>query len=265
MKPDRELNRALNRRTFTLGLFALPLVGAAGCQTAPTTPREDPVSLDEPPKSPSVNEYFHYRHEGPRPFSDPDLDASGERVVRVQGREEGGQRLWRIEEAYENSVGIIAYLVDNLYRMHRQIILSGEGEYVAEFNPPLPLRYQNLAKNASMTIRTQQQFREEGVRDPLARFDINGRASRRYDERIVTPIGAFMCRAFDVELAYVITVENTRVQYEIQIRSYWSDQFSWFVSEEYQFSPARQNNQVLTEAYECQSMLTDYIPPPFSG
>ena len=257
--------RTINRRTFTYSFLTLPLLGLSGCQTGPTQSRpNNEVILDEDPPAPQVGEEFHYEHEGPKPFGDGETDHSGVRAVGTIAQTGENQQFWEIQEVFETSRGIISYLIDADYLLHRQLIVSDNGELTVEIQPAWPQRYLNLLPDESDSMRIVQEYYQPEGDEPIARAQIDLDVTRSYDERIVTPEGAFLCRSFDAEMLYRMEAADTRIRYTVNQRSYWSDQFSWFIREEYDFGPVQQGSQEVRPAYQCTSTLKEYFPPKAS-
>lgn len=242
----------MDRRLFTtMFLTAAAGVFHSGCESTPNRSASE-VDLDVDPPQPEIGTLFTYNHEGPRPFGEGDQDVSGKRAFGVY-RQEGN--LWRIDEAFQLSPAVRAIYVDDAYRLHREVFLSGEGELAIEYSPARPLRYLDLKKRDPETITFQQTYRQPARTDALATATVTDTTTRRYDERIVTPVGALLCRSFQTELTFELEANEVVAEFSVSMKSYWSDQYAWFISQEAIFSPVRQGGQTLRSGFETRSEL----------
>lgn len=242
----------MDRRTFS-AVLGTAVVGTLGSGCTSTPNRSDETNLDQDPPQPVVGTLFEYDHEGPRPFGEGVEDITGLRWFGVYQFE---RNLWRIDEAFREQPEVRSFYFDEDYSLHREVIF-GNGELVIDYAPPRELRYLNLQKDQPKTSTYRQTFRRPESNQALGEATITETVTRRYDERIVTEPGAYLCRSFDIKQDYVMQVEGDEITYSVTLRSYWADQYAWFVSEEAEFSPVLRGRERIRGGYRTRSELKD--------
>lgn len=234
------------------------LITACG---SPQKQKTDILELDHNPPAPAAGQAYYYQHTGPRPWSDGRQDASGGRLVVIPEPKSPDASLWNVEEHFERADGVQVFQIDPQYRLHHLAIKSGDDEIVLRYNPARPLRFLDLKKDKKKTFKSRFVFV-----DPKTGRTMEGggtyasEVERRYDVRIVSPAGAYLCRQFIIHTTVETNVQGIQTVFKAEIHSYWCDDIGWFVKEEYDFEPMRQNGQPVQPAYQAVSALVKYKP-----
>ncbi|MDP8244502.1 MAG: hypothetical protein P9L94_10515 [Candidatus Hinthialibacter antarcticus] len=244
----------INRRQALFGV-ASALLGA-GCNTVSKKKPEDDHELDAAPPPFEMGLSYHYDHVGPRPFGEGDRDCTGGRVVSVLGRDPDYQNLWVVQDRFECEQGIEIGLYDDKYRRHRQGLTSAAGVIQIEEKPPAPIRYLELKKKDKKTFETEQVFMT-AAGEVVGAAHMTENVERRFDYRIINPIGAILCRYFIVDVSIEADLNGAPVTVAAKVESYWSDKLHWFVQMEYEFKPMQRGGKAVGPAYRAKSVLKD--------
>jgi hypothetical protein len=223
--------------------------------------KKSPVDLDRYPPKPAAEQAYFYKHTGPRPWSDGRQNASGGRLIVIPEQNTNDKSLWNCEEHFERADGMQVLQIDEKYRLHYVAIKSGEQEILIRYNPPLPLRFLDLKKDEKKTYKSTFQFIDPQTTEPLeGGGEYTMDVERRYDVRIISPAGAYLCRQFIVHTTSDTAVQDIKTTFKAAINSFWCDDIGWFVREEYSFEPMMQNGQPVQPAYTAESVLSQYKP-----
>ena len=242
-------------------LIALGLFLSLSCGETQKKKEDVDYSLDRNPPKPAAGQAYLYKHTGPRPWSDGYQDATGGRFVVIPEDKIPNKSLWNVEEHFERSDGAQTMQIDDKYRMHFVAIKSGETEIVIQYAPALPLRFLDLKKDKTETYKSRFTFINPQTKEPLqGGGEYTCEVERKYDVRIVSPAGAYLCRQFVIHSTIETTVQDSKTTFKAAINSFWCDDIGWFVKEEYTFEPLLANGQVVNPAYTAESILTQYKP-----
>lgn len=246
------------RRDLFLLIAALSLITTCG----ETQNKKKPTyNLDKNPPAPAAGQAYYYQHSGPQPWSDGRQDASGGRLVVVLDPNTPNPSRWNVEEHFERADGVQSMQIDNKYHLHQVAIKSGETEIVIQYTPAIPLRFLDLKKDDKKVWQSHFVFMNPQNNEFMdGSGDYKTEVQRRYDLRIITPAGAYLCRQFIVHTTIETTMSDIKTTFQVAINSYWCDDIGWFVKEEYSFEPMLQNGQAVQPAYQAVSTLTQYKP-----
>lgn len=223
--------------------------------------KKETYTLDKNPPAPAAEQAYYYNHQGPRPWSDGRQDATGGRLVVIPPQALANKSLWSVEEHFERADGVQAFQIDPQYRMHNVAIKSGETEIVIQYNPAIPLRFLDLKKDEKKTYKSKFIFIDPQTRAPMEGGGVySAEVERKYDLRIVSPAGAYLCRQFVIRTTIETNVQDTQIVFKATIHSFWCDDIGWFVREEYEFEPMIQNGEEIQPAYTAESTLAQYKP-----
>lgn len=255
-------------------MIAAVALSAFSCGGTPKK-KKPAYELDRNPPAPASEQAYYYKHTGPRPWSDGRQVANGGRLIVIPIQNPSDNKsLWSCEEHFERADGVQVYQIDEKYRIHSMAVKSGETEILIRYNPPLPMRFLDLKKDEKKTYKSHFEFI-----DPQTSQSMEGggdyilNVERRYDVRIISPAGAYLCRQFIIHAEVETAVQDIKTYFKAAINSFWCDDIGWFVREEYAFEPMLQNGQPIQPAYNAESVLAQYKPmdpnslrqPPAAG
>ncbi|MBI1389371.1 MAG: hypothetical protein GC154_13085 [bacterium] len=244
----------MDRRTF---FIQASLHGAAlALASCGTTPRKKPADevLDRPPAPLAAGQTYVYQHEGPRPFGDGLNDASGRCTVTVLGRDPEMGNHWVVEERFEHDQGVQLSLIDDKYLRHMQGVREEGSILKIEEKPPAPVRYIDWHKNQKKTTVIHQTVKNE-QNEVIGEATTTDETQRLYDYRVVTPMGAILCRHFVSNITIEANLAGSTVKMNGRVESYWSDGLGWFVQKTCQFKPMTRDGAEAGAAYQAQTML----------
>lgn len=247
-----------------LGLSLIVLGLGFSCSGAK---KKKPLNLDDTPSPPQAEHAFYYKHTGPRPWSDGSQDCSGGRLVIVMEKNAESGNLWPIEEHFEKIQGAQIGYYDDKYRLHRQTLQADGSEWLVQFTPPITVRYLDIHRDGEKTYSSVQTIYDSANRETaIGTSKLTVKTKRAYDERIVTPAGAFLCRHLKSQIRIETAGQDSTNVFGATIDSYWCDRIGWFVQETYTFDPVTQNGIVIQPGYNANSTLNrfkpdDYTPP----
>jgi hypothetical protein len=241
----------------------LVAVGLSAVSCGGSQKKKKPTyDLDRNPPAPAAEQAYYYKHTGPRPWSDGRQIATGGRLIVIPAQNPSENKsLWSCEEHFERADGVQVYQIDDKYRIHHMAVKSGDSEILIRYTPALPLRFLDLKKDEKKTYKSHFEFIDPQTTAPLeggGEYVMN--VERRYDLRIISPAGAYLCRQFIIHTSIETTVQDVTTTFKATINSYWCDDIGWFVREEYAFEPMLQNGQPIQPAYNAESVLTQYKP-----
>jgi hypothetical protein len=229
------------------------------CSTATKERSEDNFYNPKPPV-PSVGQLFRYKHSGPIPWGSGSPDVSGLRIVQVTDRDET-KKLWKIEERFEASEGSQSGFYTDLVELTHVVLHSRDSQLRIVYNPPLTIRYPDLLLDQERTFVSKQTFFAEKSGVPIGTAtltDITRRES--YDERLITPVGAYLCRRFVSRIRIDANLSGVQTLLSGTVYSYWCDTIGWFVKEECSFSPMIVNGKEIGIGYKTSSVLESFEP-----
>ncbi len=192
------------------------------------------------------------------------MDCSGGRLVIVMEKDERSGDLWPIEEHYEKAPGVQTGYFDDQFQLHRQRLRSGESELSVRYSPPLTVRYLDILRDGEKEYSSTQTITDPTNGAALGTSRLTVKTKRKYNKRIVTPAGAFLCRHLVSEIRIESNGSGTVSVFQGTVESYWCDRIGWFVQENYSFEPVIQGGETVQVGYQSQSVLTRFKPDNYT-
>lgn len=223
----------------------------------------EPITLDVVPDPPKVGQWFQYQHTGPRPWGDSQADVSGERMIRVIGKQEEEEQLfWVIDEDYSSDNDIQRSVYDDQYFLHYQMSQSNVANAVYEYIPPISDRHLKLKPDEEKVEESEILINNPQTGGDYGKIYLTRNVKRVLDERIVTKAGAYLCRHFVSQTKIKYDYRGAITIFSAQEDTYWCDQITWFVLERVEFQPAIQQGNFVGTGHTSESILVDFEQNP---
>ena len=162
---------------------------------------------------------------------------------------------WVIEEQYERIEGIQVGYYDSEYQLHRQVLRSGDQEMQVDFSSPMSVRHLTLPPGEEKSNEYKQIITDTKNKTQVGTAKITVQTKRVHDERLITPVGAYLCRHFISRIGIQSTVEGETFNFSATEEMYWSDMLAWFVKESLTFDLLLKGSETIRPAYKTESVL----------
>lgn len=226
----------------------------------------EPISLDVTPSPPKTGQWFQYQHTGPRPWGDSQSGVSGERLIRILGKQEEGEKekktYWAVEESFAKDSDEQISLYDDQYLLHRQLSRSNEVTAVYQYDPPVSDRHLQLKPDEENEEQSTITIQNPDTGVNYGTIVLTRKTKRARDERMVTKAGAYLCRHFVSQTKIKYDFRGTVTEFNAQEDTYWCDQITWFVKERVEFQPAIQSGDFVGTGHVSESILVDFEMEP---
>jgi len=169
--------------------------------------------------------------------------------------EEKKKPLWILEEQFEKSEGIQISSVDSDYLLHRQLLRAENGNLQVNYTPPMDLRHLTIPFGGEKNFDYRQVMIDLSNNTQVGTGKISVKTKREHDERIITPVGAVLCRHFISHVRIEAVIEETTAIFAATEETYWCDTVGWFVKEVMAFDPLIQNGEMIRPGYKTESLL----------
>lgn len=200
-----------------------------------------------------VGEKWIYRHEGPRPWTDPDVPVKGDRIVTIVSSEgEEADRLWVMKQQW----GEEGEPTGMYFNREKQIVKLASAERSILYTPPMPMDFSILKTGEEKTFESR--IAAPGNVNPATlRLEVK----RLPDETLQVPAGEFTdCCHVQFKTSIIFTQDNQITTAFYRQEMWTNPKVNGIVKEIYTFDPVNAGGRMI-KGYQSVSELKSYTPP----